>query len=62
MSSKICPLRNDVCLGRECALAQKIDTPIVSMYHVLWTCGLVTTHNSYKHGNDLYVDSEKKES
>lgn len=53
---KICPLRNDVCLGRRCALAQKVDSASVSAYRTYWTCGLVTTHDSYKHGCNQYVD------
>jgi len=57
---RICPLRNDVCLGRRCALAQKVDSANVSAYCTYWTCGLVTTYDSFNHGNNHYVDSESR--
>jgi hypothetical protein len=59
---RICPLRNDVCLGRRCALAQKVDSANVSAYRIYWTCGLVTTHDSFNHGRNHFVDSEERKS
>ena len=57
---RICPLRNDVCLGRRCALAQKVDSANVRPYHIYWTCGLVVTYDSYRFGDNQYVDVEEK--
>lgn len=58
---QICPLRNDVCLGRRCALAMKAVSPDVDVCRVWWTCGLITTYNSYNHGHSPMVDSEESE-
>lgn len=41
-------------------MAQKVDSANVRPHHIYWTCGLVVTYDSYRYGDNQYVDVEEK--
>jgi len=59
MAETICPILRGPCLGRQCAMAVKLDHPLVSAYDVYWVCGL-TTDGNMKHRKPSYIASEAR--
>lgn len=57
---KLCPIRNDECLGRECAMAVKLDHPLISAYDILWVCGLVNNSDTIQLGEAHVIDRKEK--
>ena len=41
ITKKVCPIRDGMCLGRDCALAIKRTTMVLPEYTAVWRCGLV---------------------
>lgn len=60
MEKKYCPFLHGECMGRECAMAVKIDHPNVSAYNVVWTCGLIAHVEMQKLSKLQIVDMESK--
>ncbi len=61
MNTLFCPILNKECIGKNCAMAIKLDHFTISAYEVIYQCGLVSTHDSYSFGKPHYIDSEFKE-
>lgn len=60
LTRKICPIKNDVCLGKECAMAVKMDHPLISAYDIVWKCGLVNDPDILEHGKAYVIDIENR--
>jgi len=39
-----CPLMQNTCIGKDCALAVKLDSATVGVYDVIYRCGLVNNY------------------
>lgn len=59
MAEKTCPILRGPCIGRQCAMAVKLDHPNVSVYSVYWVCGL-TNDGEMKHRNPNVIASEAR--
>lgn len=59
MAEKICPILRESCIGRNCAMAVKLDHPNVSAYVIYWACGL-TTDGHMRHREPNYIDAKEK--
>lgn len=59
MNEKTCPILRNPCIGRNCAMAVKLDHYNVSAYSVYWVCGL-TNDGEMKHRQPNFIASESK--
>ena len=59
MTNAMCPMLGAPCLGKGCAVAVRLDHPLVSAYDVYWVCGL-TNDGEMKHRKPRYIASEAR--
>lgn len=60
MDTLFCPILKKECIGKNCAMAIKLDHFTISAYEVPYQCGLIVTHDSYSFGKPQYIDCERK--
>ncbi len=60
MASRICPLIDRECMGRDCAMAVLVDSPNVSAYNTYWCCGLVANERVLNHGRMRIVHAMRR--
>ena len=57
LAGAFCPILNNECVGRKCAMAVKIGSATLRRPHeAIWLCGLVSTDMVINHGNAQVVE------